>query len=139
MPMLIIGEAEKEQIAKLVAHAKANPVTLEWLRQFGTNSNDANHMKFEDRKPGAERPPNEHIIFPGNYRATYSIEEQPFGMCAHLSISVFGRDKPGMMPSPPAVAMIAEEFGVPCPAEHMWTEEYEPGQFAINMLSRLAR
>ena len=73
-------------------------------------------LKLEDRKPGFERLPSQHIILRGGYRCAYSVEQQPAGMCSHLSISVEGRAKKGQMPSVPAVQMIAEEFGVPFPA-----------------------
>ena len=59
-------------------------------------------------------------------------------MCSHLSVSVFGRAKKGACPSPEAVQMIAEEFGVPFPADRMWMEEFDPGEFAINLVSLYA-
>ena len=34
--------------------------------------------------------------------------------------------------------MIAEEFGVPFPADKMWMEEFDPGEFAINLVSLYA-
>ena len=40
-----------------------------------------------------------------------------------------------MMPSLEAAVMIAEEFGVPYLADRMWLEEFEPGEFAINLVS----
>jgi hypothetical protein len=92
-------------------------------------------MALADRKPGFERPESQHVIFPGGYRAALSFEQQPPGLCSHLSISVFGRSTPGMAPSPAAVAMICEAFGVPFPADKTWVEEFDPGEYAINLLS----
>lgn len=34
--------------------------------------------------------------------------------------------------------MIAEEFGVPFPADKMWMEEFDPGEYAINLISLYA-
>ena len=49
---------------------------------------------------------------PNGYRAAISFEQQPPGLCAHLSISV---DTPGNLPSPESVEMIAEVFGLKVP------------------------
>lgn len=136
MAVLIIGKTEREKIAEVVAYAKAHPLTFDVLRNSIVP--DADTVKLRDRQPGHERPPSQHVIFPGGYRAAFSIEAQPAGLCTHLSISVFGRSKKGMMPSPEAVAMIAEEFGVPFPADKGWTEEFDPGEFAVNLLSLYA-
>ena len=133
MALLMIGDTERARIAELIAYAKAHPLTFDVIRQCMTE--DKSTLKLEDRQPGHERPPSQHIEFPGGYRAAYSVEMQPVGICSHLSISVFGRSKPGMMPSEPAVQMIAEEFGVPYPAEKMWMEEFDPGEYAINLVS----
>ena len=136
MAVLIIGATEREKIAEIVAYAKAHPLTFDVLRK--SIAGDTTILKLEDRQPGHERPPSQHMIFPGGYRAAFSIEQQPPGLCTHLSISVMGRAKKGMMPNPAAVGMIAEEFGVPYPADKMWIEEFDPGEFAINLVSLYA-
>jgi hypothetical protein len=130
MSVLIIGDAERLQIAKLKAEASANPVRFEVVRQGAVGDTAVLHLK--DRKPGIERPPSAHMTFPGgHYRAAYSVEEQPVGFCAHLSISVARK---GKMPSLEAVQMIAEEFGMAFPSDKVWSEEFEPGQYAVNLL-----
>lgn len=136
MPVLMIGESERAKIAKMIAYAKKHPVLFDRVREIAVPHTDT--MKLEDRKPGAERPPSQHVVFPGGYRAAFSIEQQPPGLCSHLSISVDRRAKKGMMPSPQAVAMICEEFGVPFPADRMWQEEFDPGEYAINLVSLYA-
>ena len=136
MAVLVIGETEREKIAAAIAYAKAHPITLDMLRAGAVPDKEV--VKLEDRKPGFERPESQHVEFPGGYRASYSIEQQPPGLCSHLSVSVFGRAKKGQMPSPQAVAMIAEEFGVSFPADRMWSEEFDPGEFAINLVSLYA-
>ena len=55
-----------------------------------------------------------------------------------MSVSVFGRPRRGMMPSLEAVQMIAEEFGVPFPPDKVWNEEFDPGEFAVNLVSLYA-
>jgi len=136
MAVLIIGATEREKIAEIIAYAKAHPLSFDQLRKSAVA--EAETVRLEDRQPGHERPPSQHVIFPGGYRAAFSIEAQPAGLCTHLSISVFGRSKKGMMPSPQAVAMIAQEFGVPFPPDKGWTEEFDPGEYAVNLLSLYA-
>jgi hypothetical protein len=133
MAVLMIGATEREKIAKIVERAKRRPVLLEQVRQGIADDTSVLHLK--DRKPGFVRPPSDHVSFPGGYRAAYSVEEQPPGLCSHLSISVEGRSKKGMMPSPEAAAAIAQEFGVPFPPDKSWIEEFEPGEYAINLVS----
>jgi hypothetical protein len=131
----MVGATEREKIAKIIAYAKANPVTFEALRD-SVMDDDTEVLELKDRKPvPLKRAPSQHIMFPGGFHAAFSIEQQPPGFCSHLSISVEGRAKKGMMPSEPAVRMIAEEFGVPYPADKAWLEEYEPGEYAINLVS----
>jgi hypothetical protein len=120
----------------MIAYAKAHPIRFETLRDGITP--DSVMVKLADRKPGFERPPSQHIIFPGGYRAAFSVEDQPSGLCTHLSVSVINRPKKGMMPSPEAVQMIAETFGVSYPADKMWMEEFDPGEFAVNLVSLYA-
>jgi hypothetical protein len=132
----MIGATEREQIAAVIAYAKAHPILFETVRDGALS--DVSVLELKDRKPGFERPPSQHVIFPGGFRAAYSVEQQPPGLCSHLSVSVFGRAKPGVMPSPEAVQMIAEEFGVPFPADKMWMEEFDPGEYAVNLVSLYA-
>jgi hypothetical protein len=40
-----------------------------------------------------------------------------------------------MMPGIEAVEAIAKEFGVSYPADKMWLEEFDPGEYAINLVS----
>lgn len=137
MPVLIVTEAERAEIARVVEYAKAHPIPLEQVRA-GAQSAPKSVIHLEDRPAGFERPPSQHVMFPGGYRAAYSVEQQPAGFYSHLSVSVEGRAKKGMMPSPQAVALIATEFGVPFPPEHGWTEEFDPGEYAVNLLSPCA-
>jgi hypothetical protein len=134
MAVLIIGVAERRRIAEIIAYAKAHPITFDDIRKCAVPA-DTKVLKLDERPPGMERPESQHIVLPGGFRAAFSIEDQPAGLCSHLSISVEGRPQKGRTPNPQAVAMIAQEFGVPFPADRMWVEEYERGEYAINLLS----
>jgi hypothetical protein len=39
------------------------------------------------------------------------------------------------MPGVEAVKLIASHFGVSFEDSHKWTEEYEPGRYAINLVA----
>jgi hypothetical protein len=42
------------------------------------------------------------------------------------------------MPSLEVVKMICEEFGVKFPPDKGWNEEFDPGEYAVNLLSLYA-
>jgi hypothetical protein len=136
MAVLIVSEKERKRAAEIIAEAKAHPVLFETVRHGVVD--DTPLLRLKDRKPGIERPRSAHMMFPGGYRAAFSIEQQPAGLCTHLSISVEGRSRKGMMPSVEAVKVICEVFGVPFPPDKGWNEEFEPGEYAINLLSLYA-
>jgi len=51
----------------------------------------------------------EHVVhLHDGYRVVFSYEEQPVGLCAHMSISI----ESGHAPHPAAVETIMEEFGM---------------------------
>lgn len=144
MSIVVIGSDEQKRIAELVAHAKANVVSWESMKDAALGEG-ALEVKLSDRKPGFERPPSDHMTL-GNVRVAYSHEEQPAGIFRHLSASV---QQPGKTPHPVAIAMICEAFGFsrelcealgsvpPKPADivaRIWLEEFAPGHHAVNVL-----
>jgi hypothetical protein len=136
MSVLSIGTAEREQIARMIELARAKPVPLALVaRADMTTKNHKGKINLKDRDPALIRPPSQHIVFSGdNVRAAFSFEEQPGGLYSHLSISLL-HGRPGSLPHPAAIIEIAKEFGVPFPPDHGWLEEYEPGEYAINLVS----
>ena len=128
---LIIGAETQNEIDAAVARARSKPVQTDVLRA-GAVEGDV--IRLSDRKPGFERGPDrENVLIPVGYRAAISFEQQPPGLCRHLSISV---DTPGMAPSEPAVLMIAGAFGMRFPGPGaVWIEEFAPGHFAVNLVT----
>jgi hypothetical protein len=129
MPALLIDRDVQTRIAAALAFARAHPLPLSVVRA-GAVLPDRPMLSLQDRKPGFERPPGANVLIPVGYRAAVSIEEQPAGMCIHVSISV---DRPGKLPSREAVAMIADAFGL-TRIDSRWLEEFEPGKHAVNVL-----
>ena len=135
MSFLVIGEAEQREIIRLKTEARKNPVPFTTIKHGLTDKVDVLSLVAREKMPAdMVRPPSMHMKFPGGYRAALSAEEQPVGLCWHLSISVEGRPKKGMMPSEEATKIIAEEFGIDWPGLLVWIEEFEPGEYAVNIV-----
>jgi hypothetical protein len=67
-----------------------------------------------------ERPPAEFVDLPFGYVVAISFEEQPAGMCLHVSVS---GPWPRVAPNMVVCAMIFNALNVPDEAEDVWTEE----------------
>src|SRR5262245_48829470 len=133
MGVLVISEVEQATIRAALERAAKHPIPLDVIK--ASAAPDKVHVKLEDRKAKAlKRPQSENVLLPIGYRAAISFEQQPMGLCKHLSISV---GRPGYLPSPEAVKAIAREFGMIWPnvGVHLWIEEFEPGHDAINLLA----
>lgn len=133
MRALLINEDVRAAIAAARARARAHPLSREKLEQLKAGTYKA-ELTLADRPPDFERPDSDHVLIPIGYRAALSFEEQPAGLCRHLSVSV---SKRGKMPNPVAVEAIALEFGFREPilkTSMMWIEEFEPGHHAINLV-----
>jgi hypothetical protein len=88
------------------------------------------------------------VALPIGFLVTYTREQQPPGLCHHISISI---DIPGKVPHPDAVAMICEAFEMPevanvvlapATADHssvigIWPEEYSTGRVAVNIVAKV--
>jgi hypothetical protein len=120
---LVMTDAERATIRRLVDHAARNVINRERLQR--TIAGEA--------KPVGDEPEFTCVI-PVGYRCVYSLEEQPLGICRHLSISVLGE---GAAPNEAAVEMLATEFGFRGGLEsmaHVWTEPVSAGKIAVNLL-----
>jgi hypothetical protein len=131
--VLFIDDAKQHEIDAAIARAITKPIPLETIKALAIP--DKPRVMLADRRPGSERTiASENVEIALGYRAAISFEEQPVGLCRHLSISV---DAPGLLPSPESVVMIAEAFGFRGPilnASMFWVEEFEPGREAINLV-----
>lgn len=131
MRALVIGEAQKQQIAELKAVAAANPMDAVRSKQTADKDMDA----YRDMMRTLS------IDLPVGYHVTYTHEVQPEAptpskLCHHISISV---DRPNKMPSVQSVEMILEEFGLrPMQQSHgVWIENIDRWFKAINIVQLL--
>jgi hypothetical protein len=140
---LIIGKTQREQIATLREFAAAKPSNMEDMRRAVALK--ASNPDLFDTNAVAYT-----ITLPNDYLVTYSHEQQEFGLCHHISISIKTRNR---LPHEAAVAMICEEFGMGTMADLLqqlthpvmadpqpdkiltvWIEDVAPGIKAINLI-----
>ena len=132
MAVIVITSEDRAKIKQMMADAKRDYIPWEKIKDVGVLSNKP-VLKLEDRKPGT-RPAVDQQIILGNCRVAFSYEEQPAGMCKHLSISIGDARR---LPHPVAVEMVATEFGYPTDYLQtcmVWVEEFEPKRYAINVV-----
>jgi hypothetical protein len=100
MQALVISARERAAIAELVAKAPLNVTPLEQMKLAHA---------FRERSGTIFNPLNEDatIDIPFGFAVTYTHEQQPGGVCRHMSVSLAG----GKGPGPYAVAQLMEEFG----------------------------
>ena len=128
MTALIIGDNERQQIAELKAVAAANPMDARSILDVAKRDLAA----FRDMMQTLS------VKLPVGYSVCYSQEVQPEAptptkLAHHISISV---DRSGKLPSPEAVEMILEAFGLqPLKQSHgVWFEDIAPGERAVNVV-----
>lgn len=124
MRPLAIGEKEKKAIKQLIEYARTHPYSREKLQLI---------VDGMEQAPGDIKPYS--ISLPVGFKVVFTIEDQPMGICKHLSVSV---DDPKKLPSPEAINMIAEEFGFVGTVENMeyGTVFLEEESNAINIIQK---
>jgi hypothetical protein len=133
MSALFIGARERALIVTAIERARDKALPLTVVRKLAFAA-DKPTMTLADRPAGFKRPQAEIVELPVGYRANISFEEQPAGLCRHLSVSI---NRPGFLPSHEAFVMIALAFGFTAEAPgQVWIEEFRPGQSAVNMVQR---
>jgi hypothetical protein len=124
MRMLVIDEAAKAEIARVVAYAWANVVTRRKLL-----------AAMEGMEPPVGDEAGYVCLLCDGYRVVFSIENQPAGICRHLSVSIPGTG--GAWPSQDAVVVISAEFGFGKGTMYpVWTEEEVR---AVNMVEVIGK
>ena len=134
---LVIGPETLREIETAIARARMNPIPWQTLKATAVDT-PGPMLALKDRKPGA-RPASIFVEIPFGFRVAISFEEQPVGLCRHISISVETSPQ-GKLPHMEAVKAIAEAFGIDIAKDYnsattsTWVEEFAPGEFAINVL-----
>lgn len=137
----------EQQIKDAVVKARANVIPWETVKNTSVDQ-WTDTLKLSDRKPGF-RPSSVHVDIPVGYRAAISFEEQPAGIFRHMSVST-PRKGEKHLPHPVVIAVCCKLFGfsdvivrllkgegkpgVDMWAGRIWTEEFDKGHFAVNVI-----
>jgi hypothetical protein len=95
--VLLIDQRRKARLLALRAYAEANPVTSDKVK-----------LMAEGKLPPVGDSGLFQAEIPLGYRVVFSIEEQPAGLCRHLSLSVA---KHGCLPNPRAIEELMGYLG----------------------------
>jgi hypothetical protein len=137
--VLRIGQEEIKALKSAMERARAKPVTIkEIMRVARLVDQSTNTLTLVDRE---RSPPPERfaqqVELPVGYRVSISFEEQPAGMCLHVSMSIGAQ---GKVPGPEAVSLVMEAIGVENALHNgrVWIEDFlihgKPGGKAVNVV-----
>lgn len=130
---MVIDDEVRSQIKACIELAEANPVDMPTLMErIKDPVKKQHHMAQMTRQT---------VTIPIAFMVTFSIEHgHPCGPCRHMSMSL---QRPGRMPNPIGVWMIAKEFGFwgnmveDCDA--IYPEELQGHGQAINLIQRILK
>ena len=115
---IIVGDTERAELKAAMARARAHPLPWEVLRRRITEQDGTNTGHVEDQPLAHERPPAEFVDLPFGYIVAISFEEQPAGMCLHVSVS---GPWPRVAPNMVVCAMIFSALDVPAEADDVFS------------------
>jgi hypothetical protein len=134
--MLFIGPDEKQALAAAVARARAKPIPIADVMRGAKGidqSTDAVTLAERKMAPIPRKP--EQVELPVGYRVAIACEEQPAGICLHLSMSTSAS---GKVPSPQALLMLLQAMDLEGQPVRTWIEEFEiegkPSGHAVNVV-----
>lgn len=135
--VLLIGPEEETALKLAMELARKRPVTLEQIRAHA-HAVDQSTDVLTLAERGNARPERyvRMVELPRGYRVNISFEQQPAGLCLHLSMSTSAPDK---LPHPAALQMVLQAMGIDRHEEaRTWVEEFEvdgkPGGRAVNIV-----
>lgn len=122
-------EASKEVIQEALKQARAHPVPLAVMENIKIPYQPMAGLK--DRKEDHKRPTSIAVELGHGFRANVSFEEQPIGLCIHLSVGVAF---PEALPSMAICRKIVEAFGMQWGVGTPWVEEWQPNYYCVNLV-----
>lgn len=140
MRVLMIDNNVRAAIKGLKEQAAKNPIPINRVVERSVRDSDKFDIKLSDFTPEQRADANlaAYIEIPDGFKVAYSVEEQPVGMCGHLSISINRR---GKLPNLVAVETLAFEFDIDMKKGEctVWLEEFEPGWQAVNVVGLIGK
>lgn len=125
MVLQALGPEDQKGLDRLIAYAKANPLTIEQIKA----------TQVGDRPPVGDYLEHQWV-WPIGFRCVFSFEHHPMGLSRHLSVSVYDKSDPTpKIPSPSAMNRIGDAFGFKeGKLDYMWVDEKEK---AINLIQKV--
>jgi hypothetical protein len=114
---IIVGETERAELKAAMARARAHPLPWEELKRRTTARDATKTGHIEER---GESPSAEFVSLPFGYGVAITFEEQPAGMCLHISVS---GPWPKVPPNMAVCAMVFSALDLAAEANDAWTEE----------------
>jgi hypothetical protein len=120
MRLLLFDETVRQEFRRVIQYAESHRFSTDELIQ-----------RIEAGGPSIGDDPGHVCFCEHGYKIVFSVEEQNFGWCNHLSVSV---DNPNKVPSIEAVRALMLEFGMQKPLEqcYVYIEDVMPK--AINVI-----
>lgn len=126
MAALLIDDVIRDRIAAIIAYAIRNPYTTDMLLD----------LKNKEHEPAGNEP--KYVIdIPIGFRCVYTVDVLGDDTFRHLSVSV---DRPGKLPSIPAVEMLMKEFGFVNDLNNLYNvfiENTAINEQAINVMEKI--
>jgi hypothetical protein len=130
MSAFILARDDENRIRNAARSALANPMSLDMLKRSAETG---------ERADGAPRP--QDVELPLGWRLNITCEEQPEGLCFHLSMS--SPTPARTVPGPEAVRMVLDVLGCGDVWGPPWVEDFkEAGAFigrAVNVIVAVPR
>jgi hypothetical protein len=114
---IIVGETERAELQAAMLRARAHPVPWEELKNRTAAREGTKTQHIGDLH---ERSSAEFVNLPFGYVVAITFEEQPAGMCLHISVS---GPWPRVPPNTMVCAMVFSALDLAPEADDVWTEE----------------
>lgn len=126
---LLLGQEEKDILRKLAQFAEDNPFDVRAaLEMCKTPEGTEAHKK---------RLQPYTVFIPTAFLVTFTVEEQPFGLCRHMSMS---SKVSGRIPHPAGLWMVAKELGFwgsgIAACDHGYPEDLPDNRKAVHLMQR---
>jgi hypothetical protein len=142
MSIMILGTSQIADIHAMIDRARANVIPWKVLEPQKARNQETNTLTLEDRAGITNRPLSQQLDLPLGYRLCASCEEQPAGLCLHLSLSC-NND----LPHPAMMGALLQVLGFEpedvAGLSREWVEDFlvdgKPGGRALNFVFLIER
>jgi hypothetical protein len=124
MSVFMLRPEDEVAIKAAMERARERPLTLDVVEKHKVP--DKFKITLADRqRVGMPRQESEMVYLPMGWRLGISYEQQPGGLCIHLSMS--SPTAAYTVPRPEAVQMVFQTCGLKWPPDKVWIEDFIAG------------